>query len=452
MKVTIIGAGLAGSQAALSLADMGIEVDLFEMKPVKKSPAHHLDHFAELVCSNSLKAKRINSASGLLKAEGLVLGASLLRIASETALPAGGALAVDRETFSKRVTTALEDHPKITIHHEEVKELPPSRPLVLAAGPLAGEALLQELQEAIGRSSLAFFDAAAPILEAASIDPEYSFKQSRYDRGEDDYINCPMDKETYENFHAELVAAKRADLKDFDRKQLFQACQPIEQIAETGLDSLRFGPLKPVGLEDPVTGKRPYANVQLRQENFAANLYNMVGFQTQLTFAEQRRVFSLIPALKNAEFVRYGVMHKNAFIDAPSALNQDFQLKDIPGVYVIGQLSGLEGYVPAILSGQMLAIQIALQTQGREPLSLDRTTMWGALVEYMTTAQKDYQPMTANFGLLPPLEERVRSKQERYMHYAERALQSLDKSLEPLRPHLSCLRPLGDAYIIDQID
>lgn len=451
MKVSIIGAGLAGSQAALSLADMGIEVELYEMKPHKKSKAHHLDDFAELVCSNSLKAKRINSASGLLKAEGLVLGASLLKIAGESALPAGGALAVDRETFARRITAALEQHPKITIHHEEVKKLPEARPLVLAAGPLAGASLLAELQEAIGQTSLAFFDAAAPILEAASIDPDLSFRQSRYDRG-DDYINCPMDKETYEHFYAELVAAKRADLKDFDKKQLFQGCQPIEQIAETGIDSLRFGPLKPVGLEDPVTGKRPYANVQLRQENFAANLYNMVGFQTQLSFTEQRRVFRLIPALHQAEFVRYGVMHKNAFIDAPSALGYDFQLKALPGVYVIGQLSGLEGYVPAILSGQMVAIQLALRVQGHMALRLDRETMWGALVEYMTTPQKDYQPMTANFGLLPPLETRVRGKQERYQHYADRALLALQKTLEPLRAHLSCLRPMDDAYIIDQID
>lgn len=452
MKVTIVGAGLAGSQAALSLADMGIDVELYEMKPAKKSPAHHLDDFAELVCSNSLKAKRINSASGLLKAEGLVMGASLLKIAAETALPAGGALAVDRETFSQLVTTAIEEHPKITIHYEEVKSLPEARPLVLAAGPLAGESLLRELQDAIGQTSLSFFDAAAPILEASSIDPEHSFRQSRYDRGGDDYINCPMDKETYEHFHFELVRAKRAELKDFDKKQLFQACQPIEQIAETGVDSLRFGPLKPVGLEDPVTGKRPYANVQLRQENYAANLYNMVGFQTQLTFSEQRRVFGLIPALQNAEFVRYGVMHKNAFIDAPLVLDQEFQLKEMPGVYVIGQLSGLEGYVPAILSGQFLAIQLALKAQGLEPLHLERLTMWGALLEYMTTPHDNYQPMTANFGLLPPLEERVRAKQERYQGYADRALQSLEMTIDPLRPHLSCLRPLSDAYIIDQID
>ncbi len=423
--VKIIGAGLAGSEAALTLARLGHEVKLYEMKPSHKTPAHQLSTFAELVCSNSLKAERLASASGLLKREGLCLGSKLLPIAFDTKVPAGGALAVDRERFSQEVTAALRGEAGIELIEAQVETIPDG-PTLIATGPLTDETLMEELAHLFGEAQLAFYDAAAPIISAESVDQTIAFKASRYGRGDaEDYLNCPMNKEEYEAFYERLVTAKTAPVHGFERKKLFSGCMPIEEIARTGKDSMRFGPLKPVGMKDPKTGQRPYACVQLRKENLNGEMLNLVGFQTRLTFPEQKAVFSMIPGLQNAQFFRYGVMHRNSFICAPRLLNACFSAKQRSDLFFAGQLTGLEGYVPAILSGLVAALNLHHHLIGKAPLCFPKTTMIGALQHYMTTENKDYQPMTATFGLLPPLEERIKDKQKRYTALSYRALQDL---------------------------
>lgn len=426
--VTIIGAGLAGSEAALSMAARGLHVHLIDMKPETRTPAHQASTLSELVCTNSLKAKRVSSASGLLKEELRRLGSFLLPIAEQHEVPAGGALAVDRDRFSETVTQAIAMHPLIDFTTQIVHEIPAVRPLVLATGPLTEGGLYASLRELTGSGHLRFFDAATPIVRGDSIDPERSFRQSRYGWGGDDYINCPMNKEEYEIFVDALLDAELADQSDFDRKLLFEGCMPVESMAERGRDTLRFGPMKPVGLTDPRTGRRPWANLQLRQETADGDMWNLVGFQTRLKFPEQRRVFRLIPALAKAEFERYGVMHRNSFIDSPRVLTPQLELHSAPGVFVLGQLTGLEGYVPAIMSGVLAAESVEAYLRGTEAEILPPETMSGAMVRHITdTSIKDFQPMTASFGLLPALPERIKDKQARGQAYADRALHAFEK-------------------------
>lgn len=426
-KVKVIGAGLAGVEAAWSLAERGIEVELFEMKPKKFSPAHHMETFAELVCSNSLKAKRLESAAGLLKEEMRRLGSLCMQCADECAVPAGGALAVDRDRFSLAVTEKINAHPLITVVNEEVTEIPEGN-VIIAAGPLASEKLSESISALCG-TGLFFFDAAAPIVTAESVDPEFSFSASRYDRGgEDDYINCPMNKEEYETFHEALVNAQSAELHSFDkRKDVYEGCMPIEVLASRGKDAIRFGPMKPVGLRDPKTGHRPWAVLQLRKENKGGTLYNLVGFQTNLKFPEQKRVFSMIPALKNAEFVRYGVMHRNTYIDSPRLLSGDFSFRGRENLFFAGQITGVEGYMESAASGIMAGINMARRLSGKETVVLPEETMIGALSGYISDESvENFQPMGANFGVLPPIEPKIRDKKERYLALAKRGIESLE--------------------------
>lgn len=424
-RVSVIGAGLAGSECALQLAGRGIPVDLFEQKPEVMSPAHHSTYFAELVCSNSLKSTKEDSCAGLLKWELTQMGSKLLPIAYEHAVPAGGALAVEREGFSAAVTEAIKEHPLITIHEEEVRALPEGH-AVIAAGPLCSDALFAALSERVGSERMSFFDAAAPIVDALSLDRSVVFAQSRYEEGgAGDYLNCPFTKEEYEAFIDELLAAKKHISKDFEEKDLFQACQPIEEIARKGRDAPRFGPMKPVGLIDPRTGKRPWAAVQLRAENTYKTSYNIVGFQTNLTWPEQKRVFSMIPGLAEAEFVRYGVMHRNSFIDAPHALETGFK---IPGtqIHLAGQITGTEGYVEAIATGLYAALCVHAEILGAALPVLPQTGALGALLAYAQDPQtQDYQPMHVNFGIVPPLETSIRSKAERRAALVKRAYQDM---------------------------
>lgn len=426
-KVKVIGAGLAGVEAAWSLAERGIEVELFEMKPKKFSPAHHMETFAELVCSNSLKAKRLESAAGLLKEEMRRLGSLCMQCADECAVPAGGALAVDRDRFSLAVTEKINAHPLITVVNEEVTEIPEGN-VIIAAGPLASEKLSESISALCG-TGLFFFDAAAPIVTAESVDPEFSFSASRYDRGgEDDYINCPMNKEEYETFHEALVNAQSAELHSFDkRKDVYEGCMPIEVLASRGKDAIRFGPMKPVGLRDPKTGHRPWAVLQLRKENKGGTLYNLVGFQTNLKFPEQKRVFSMIPALKNAEFVRYGVMHRNTYIDSPRLLSGDFSFRGRENLFFAGQITGVEGYMESAASGIMAGINMARRLSGKETVVLPEETMIGVLSGYISDESvENFQPMGANFGVLPPIEPKIRDKKERYLALAKRGIESLE--------------------------
>ncbi|MDO5123720.1 MAG: methylenetetrahydrofolate--tRNA-(uracil(54)-C(5))-methyltransferase (FADH(2)-oxidizing) TrmFO [Eubacteriales bacterium] len=423
--VNVIGAGLAGCEAAYQIASRGISVKLYEMKPYKKSPAHHTDKFAELVCSNSLKARRTSSAAGLLKEEMRMLNSLLIKCAYKCEVPAGGALAVDRDLFSDAVTDEIKNNPLIEVISEEIKVIPEDSVTVIATGPLTSDALCSDIVAKFG-GSLSFFDAAAPIITAESIDPETSFAQSRYDKGDgDDYINCPMNKEEYELFYSELIKAERAPLHDFDvaDPKVYEGCMPIEVMAQRGEDTIRFGPMKPVGLRDPRTGHRPWAVLQLRKENAEGSMYNLVGFQTNLKFPEQKRVFGLIPALKNAEFVRYGVMHRNTFIDSPRLLNADYSLKTNEDLFFAGQLTGVEGYMESASSGLLAGINAAKRVMGLETVVLPTKTMIGALANYITdeTVTK-FQPMGASFGLLPELENRPRDKKLRGEAYASRSL------------------------------
>lgn len=430
MKFTVIGAGLAGVEAAWQIANAGHSVTLYEMKPLKHSPAHKTDLFAELVCSNSLKASRIESAAGLLKEEMARLGSLTVPVARECAVPAGGALAVDREQFSKTITDKILAHPKIKVVNEVVSALSADSEniTIVATGPLTDEALAEEIEK-ICPGRLSFYDAAAPIVTADSIDTDKVFGASRYDRGgESDYLNCPFNREEYERFIEELVSAEGAVTHDFD---VYEGCMPIEKLAKRGLDAPRFGPMKPVGLVDPSTGHRPWACVQLRRENSAGTMFNLVGFQTNLKFPEQKRVFRMIPGLQNAEFVRYGVMHRNSFLDSPRLLNSDFSLKSNPYLYFAGQITGVEGYMESAASGIMAGINAVRRADGKEPLRLDDKTMIGALSDYISDESvKNFQPMGANFGILPPIEPKIRDKKERYAALAKRALDSLAETLE----------------------
>lgn len=429
-KVIVIGAGLAGVEAAWQCANAGIETVLYEMKPNKFSPAHHNPNFAELVCSNSLKASRLESAAGLLKAEMRLLGSVCMECAEKCAVPAGGALAVDRDEFSALVTEKIETHPLIRVIHEEATEIPDGN-VIVAAGPLASEALSESIRTLCG-SGLSFYDAAAPIVTAESIDMQSAFCASRYDRGgDDDYINCPMNQEEYEAFHEALVNAESAEVHSFDRrKDVYEGCMPIEVMAKRGKDTIRFGPLKPVGLRDPNTGHRPWAVLQLRKENKNGTMYNLVGFQTNLKFGEQKRVFSMIPALKNAEFVRYGVMHRNTFLDSPRLLAPSFSFKNRQGLFFAGQITGVEGYMESASSGIMAGINMVRVLTGKPELVLPETTMIGALSHYISDESvKNFQPMGANFGVLPPIEPKIRDKKLRYKALSERAIAELENIL-----------------------
>ena len=428
----IIGAGLAGSEAALQLGRRGVTVTLCEMRPEKMTPAHETGLCAELVCSNSLKSQEPSTATGTLKAELDLLGCQLLPIAREQAVAAGSALAVDRETFAEAVTAAVDAEPLITCERREVQELDPQQLTIIAAGPLASDALSESLRHLVGADSLAFYDAAAPIVSAASLDMERIFAASRRGKGGADYLNIALNKEEYERFYEALIAAERTILRDFERRELFAACQPVEEVARSGPDALRFGALKPVGVDDPRTGRWPHALVQLRAENAKRSAWNLVGFQTNLTFSEQRRVFSLLPGLGQAEFLRYGVMHRNTFLDAPRVLAPDLSLKAASQLYVAGQLMGTEGYVEAMAGGLLVALMIAARLENeeeRQQLVLPPpTTTLGSLFRYATDpATTDYQPMHVNYGLIEPLAPHPRNKQERYRAYHERALQAISQ-------------------------
>lgn len=427
-KITVIGAGLAGCEAAYTAAKLGVKVDLIEMKPLKKSAAHKSDNFAELVCSNSLKANRIDSAAGLLKEEMRKLGSLCLESADVACVPAGGALAVERNIFSEYITNKIKACENINIINNVVDELPSDGICIVATGPLTDGALAKEIERLTGEGSLSFYDAAAPIVTVDSIDFSSAFVASRYDRdetGQGDYINCPMNKEEYEVFHNELVKAEGAPLHEFDKQlKVYEGCMPVEVLAKRGTDSIRFGPLKPVGLRDPRTGHRPWAVVQLRKENRDGTLYNLVGFQTNLKFGEQKRVFSMIPALKNAEFVRYGVMHRNSFINSPKLLNKDLSLKTHNNLFFAGQLSGVEGYMESAASGIVAAINAVNKLQNKKPLILPKITMIGALLNYITDETvENFQPMGANFGVLPSLDVHIKDKKERYSALSQRSLE-----------------------------
>ncbi len=424
-KVTVIGAGLAGSEAAWQIAQRGVPVVLYEMRPVKMTPAHHTDKFAELVCTNSLRSNSLTNAVGVIKEEMRILDSLIIGSADRHAVPAGGALAVDREGFSGAVTSALRNHPLIEVRNEEVTDLPEGI-TVVATGPLTSPALSDKLRELTGKQYLYFYDAAAPIIEKDSIDMDKVFLASRYDKGDAAYLNCPMDEEQFERFYEALVTAETAQLKDFEKEIYFEGCMPIEVMAKRGKQTLLFGPMKPVGLKDPRTGKIPHAVVQLRQDNAAGTLYNMVGFQTHLKWGEQKRVFSLIPGLERAEIVRYGVMHRNTFINSPLLLEPTYQLKARPSLFFAGQMTGVEGYVESAAAGLVAGINAARLARGLQPLVPPRESALGSMAHYITTASPDnFQPMNANFGLFPPLEVRIRDKQRRYEMLAERALEAV---------------------------
>lgn len=420
--------GLAGTEAAYQIAKRGIKVKLYEMKPEKFSPAHSSKELAEIVCSNSFKSNSITNACGLLKEELRNLGSLLIQIADETKVPAGQALAVDRETFSKRVTEEIEKNPNIEIIREEVENIEAEDGIVIiATGPLTSEKMAEQIISITGKDRLAFYDAAAPIIEKDSINFNIAFYGDRYGKeGDSSYINLPMNKEEYEIFYNELVNAEIVTLHEFEKKEIFEGCMPIEVMAKRGEDTIRFGPLKPVGFTDPRTNSRPYAIVQLRQDNTSGTLYNMVGFQTNLKFGEQKRVFSLIPGLENAEFVKYGVMHRNTFINSPELLDNTYNLKAKSNIYFAGQITGVEGYVESIASGLVAGLNAVAKFNNTEKITFSNETVIGALSSYISTENTKFQPMNANFGILPPLEEKIKDKIQRYTKMAERALKSLE--------------------------
>lgn len=433
MSIRVIGAGLAGCEAAWQIANRGIKVDLFEMKPLRFSAAHKNPGFSELVCSNSLKAERVESAAGLLKEEMRRLGSLLVPCAYECRVPAGGALAVDRDAFSKDVTEKIRSRPNISIHAEEIAEIPSDGINIIATGPLTSDTLAAKISEHCG-GCLGFFDAAAPIVTAESLNMERIFSASRYDHGDDGaYLNCPMNKEEYEAFYRELVHAERAPLHDFDvaDPKVYEGCMPVEIMAGRGEDTLRFGPMKPVGLRDPRTGHRPWAVLQLRMENAGGTLYNLVGFQTNLKFGEQKRVFGMIPGLEHADFVRYGVMHRNTFLNSPTVLASDFSVKMEPNLFFAGQITGVEGYMESASSGILAGLNAVRRSCGQKPLILPETTMSGALSRYVACGgEGPFQPMGANFGIIPPLNCQIRDKRERYAALAERALSDLEQAVQ----------------------
>ncbi len=428
--VKVIGAGLAGSEAAWQLAQRGIQVELIEMKPIKKSPAHHADTFAELVCSNSLRGDKLENAVGLLKEELRRMGSLIITCADATRVEAGGCLAVDRQGFSNMVTEKLRSHPNITVKAEEVTQVPEG-PVIIATGPLTSDTLSKAIGEYFGSDYLHFFDAAAPLVTAESVDMDEAWWQSRYDRGTADYINCAMNKEQYEAFVKELISAEEAEVHGFEDKRVFEGCMPVEVMARRGQDTLRYGPLKPVGLTDPKTGKEPYAVVQLRQDNAAKSVFNLVGFQTHLKFGEQKRVFSMIPALKNAEFVRYGVMHQNTFLQSPKLLDKYYADRRNPLVAFAGQMTGVEGYVESAASGFLASVAMAAKIQGREIPDFPKETAIGALGLYISDERiENFQPMNVNFSIISPLEQRIRKKAEKNLAIANRSLAIIDALAE----------------------
>ena len=428
MKVKVIGAGLAGSEAAWQLAQRGIEVELYEMKPKKMSPAHHSEDFAELVCSNSLRGDRLENAVGLLKEELRRVGSLIMECAEATRVEAGGCLAVDRGGFAKLVTEKIKNHPNITIISEEVTEVPEG-PVIIATGPLTSDAMTEAIGKYFGENEyLHFFDAAAPLVTAESIDMDLAWWQSRYDRGTPDYINCALNKEQYEAFIQELTTAEEAEVHGFEDKNVFEGCMPVEVMARRGFETLRYGPLKPVGLVDPNTGKEPYAVVQLRQDNAAKSVYNLVGFQTHLKFGEQKRVFSMIPALRNAEFVRYGVMHQNTFLQSPKLLDKYYADRRDPMVAFAGQMTGVEGYVESTASGYLAAVAMAAKVLGKELPDFPKTTAIGALGMYISDGSiENFQPMNINFSIIASLEQRIRKKAEKNLAISNRSLAVIDE-------------------------
>ena len=428
--VKVIGAGLAGCEAAWQLAKRGLQVELYEMKPHKKSPAHHVDTFAELVCSNSLRGDRLENAVGLLKEELRRLGSLIMECAEATRVEAGGCLAVDRQGFSDMVTEKIRNHPNITVIDQEVTSVPEG-PVIIATGPLTSDEMSKAIGAYFGTGYLHFFDAAAPLVTAESVDMTKAWWQSRYDRGTPDYVNCAMNKQEYEAFITELVNAQEAEVHGFEDKNVFEGCMPVEVMARRGFDTLRYGPLKPVGLTDPNTGKEPYAVVQLRLDNAAGSVYNLVGFQTHLKFPEQKRVFSMIPALKNAEFVRYGVMHRNTFLQSPMLLDSTYADRRNPMVAFAGQMTGVEGYVESTASGYLAAVSMAARIQGREVPEFTKYTAIGALGLYVSDSRvENFQPMNVNFSIIAPLEQRIRKKAEKNMAIAQRSLKLLDELIE----------------------
>ena len=434
-KIKIVGAGLAGSEAAWQAAQRGIEVELYEMRPEKSTPAHKTAGFAELVCSNSLRGAGMENAVGVLKEEMRRLGSIVMEAADATKVPAGGALAVDREGFSQYITEKVSNHPKVNVIHREIETIPfeDEAVTIIASGPLTAGSLAQDIAACTGQDYFYFYDAAAPIVTLESVDMTKAYRASRYGKGEAAYINCPMDQQEYEAFWQELVHAEKTQTKDFEKEIFFEGCMPVEVMASRGENTLLFGPLKPVGLEHPVTGERPYAVVQLRQDNAVATLYNIVGFQTHLKWPEQRRVFGMIPGLEHAEFVRYGVMHRNTFINSPQVLRPTLQLRGEDALFFAGQMTGVEGYVESASSGLVAGINAARLCLGREPVIFPEDTAHGALCHYITTAEgKHFQPMNVNFGILPSLEERLRDKKLKKQRLAERAL----ASLESFKPQL----------------
>ncbi|CAM3904519.1 FADH(2)-oxidizing methylenetetrahydrofolate--tRNA-(uracil(54)-C(5))-methyltransferase TrmFO [Alicyclobacillus pomorum] len=431
MKVTVIGAGLAGSEAAWQVARQGIPVRLYEMRPNQRTPAHHTSHFAELVCSNSLRAAAITNAVGLLKEEMRRLDSLVIRSADENAVPAGGALAVDREGFSGDITRALEEHPLVEVVREEVSQLPDEGIVIVATGPLTSPALSESIRSFIGGEYLYFYDAAAPIVTKESVDMDKVYLASRYNKGEAAYLNCPMNEAEFDAFYQALVTAETAPLHDFEEEKYFEGCMPIEVMAARGPKTLLFGPMKPVGLVNPRTGQRPYAVVQLRQDNAAATLFNIVGFQTHLKWGEQARVFRMIPGLENAEFVRYGVMHRNTYINSPTALLPTYQTKRRDTLFFAGQITGVEGYVESAAAGLLAGLNAGRLVRGLPPVVLPPTTAMGSLAHYITHTDSDnFQPMNATFGLMPPLSERIRDKRERAQKMADRALTELARAVE----------------------
>ena len=426
--VTVIGAGLAGSEAAWQIARQGVRVVLYEMRPVRRTPAHHTDMFAELVCTNSLRANSLTNAVGLLKEEMRRMDSLIMASADRSAVPAGGALAVDRDAFSGGITRTLRNHPLIEVRTEEVTRIPEEGIVVIATGPLTSPALSEAIQALTGEAYFYFYDAAAPIIEKDSIDMDKVYLASRYDKGEAAYLNCPMNEDEFNAFYEALIHAETAPLKEFEQEVYFEGCMPIEVMAKRGRQTLLFGPLKPVGLPDPRTGKIPYAVVQLRQDNAAGTLYNMVGFQTHLKWGEQKRVFSMIPGLERAEIVRYGVMHRNTFVNSPKLLLATYQFKRDPRLFFAGQMTGVEGYVESAASGLIAGLNAARLARGLPCVVFPRETALGSMAHYITTADfRNFQPMNANFGLFPPLDEPIRSKKLRNERLVERALQRLDQ-------------------------
>ncbi|GAM12539.1 FADH(2)-oxidizing methylenetetrahydrofolate--tRNA-(uracil(54)-C(5))-methyltransferase TrmFO [Mesobacillus selenatarsenatis] len=425
--VNVVGAGLAGSEAAWQLAERGIKVNLYEMRPVKQTPAHHTDKFAELVCSNSLRANTLTNAVGVLKEEMRKLDSVIIGAADACAVPAGGALAVDRHEFAAHVTSRVKEHPNVTVFNEEITEIPQG-PTIIATGPLTSQALSQQLKELTGEEYLYFYDAAAPIIEKDSIDMDKVYLKSRYDKGEAAYLNCPMTEEEFDRFYEALISAETVPLKEFEKEIFFEGCMPIEVMGQRGRKTMLFGPMKPVGLEDPRTGKRPYAVVQLRQDDAAGTLYNIVGFQTHLKWGPQKEVIQLIPGLENAEIVRYGVMHRNTFINSPKVLKATYQFRNREDLFFAGQMTGVEGYVESAASGMIAGINAARLVKGEEPMEFPHETAMGSMARYITTTNaKNFQPMNANFGLFPDLPEKIKAKQERNEKHASRALETIQK-------------------------